>query len=227
MSTTAAGCKFLILLSLAFCARAYAVAEQPSPPCPSAPDASGETLARLALTKPPDRGPLWEVTKDGRRSFLYGTVHVAKLEWDFPGPTIKAALNSSSHLAVEVDPTDPTLAERLVTKNDTNASGDAGHFARAARVSELFRLGCLDESRFSSASVGSKLTSLSLLSARNEGLYPDFAIDSALVGYARATGRRVVELETAEELRAALSGEPVSRETADAQLDALIARLEN
>ena len=227
MSTTAAGCKFLNSV-LTFCVGVYAVAEQPSPPCPSAPDPSGETLARLARTKQPDRGPLWEVTKDGRRSFLYGTVHVAKLEWDFPGPTIKAALNSSSHLAVEVDPTDPTLAARLEPKKKgTKPSGDAGHSARAARVSELFRLGCLDESRFSSASVGSKLTSLSLLSARGEGLYPDFAIDSALVGYARATGKRVVELETAEELLAALSGDPISRETANAHLDALIARLEN
>jgi uncharacterized protein len=56
---------------------------------------------------------LWEISKNGRRSFLYATVHVAKLEWDFPGPTIKEALNASHQVAVEVDLTDPGLAKRL------------------------------------------------------------------------------------------------------------------
>ncbi len=232
MVTTKARWKFLrkslVLVSLVFCVGAHANAEQGTSPCPPAPDASSETLKRLAQTEQPDRGPLWEVTKDGRRSFLYGTVHVAKLEWDFPGPAIKAALNSASHVAVEVDLTDPTLAERLEPKRTgTKPSHDPGHSARAARISKLFRQGCLDESRFSGASSRSKMTSLSLLSARGEGLYPDFAIDSALVGYARVTGKKVVELETAEEQRTALSGSPVSRETANAQLDAVIARLEN
>ena len=33
-----------------------------------------------------DRGFLWKLEKDGRTSWLYGTVHVARLEWAFPGP---------------------------------------------------------------------------------------------------------------------------------------------
>src|ERR1051325_8381668 len=180
--------KSLVLVSVVFCVEAHADAEQAASPCPPAPDASRETLKRLAATEQPDRGPLWEVTKDGRRSFLYGTVHVAKLEWDFPGPTIKAALNDSRHLAVEVDLTDPTLAERLKPKKvRPKPSEDAGHSARAVRVSKLFRQNCLDESRFSGVSLTSKMTSLSLWSAHSEGLTPDFAIDSALVGYARVT----------------------------------------
>ena len=186
--------------------------------CPSAPNSDAKTLRRLARTAQPDRGFLWEVSKNGRRSFLYGTVHVAKLEWDFPGPTIKAALNASHQVAVELDLADPTLAKRLNAQGRELAERSGARLASAkrddlaGRLSVQFRRACLDEAGFADATLGSKATSLSLLSARDEGLYPQQAIDSALVGFARATGKSVIELETSGAQANAMGGGPDSVE---------------
>lgn len=198
--------------------------------CPTAPKADAKTLRRLATTAQPDRGFLWEISKDGRRSYLYATVHVAKLEWDFPGPRVKSALAASQVVAVELDLTDPGLANRL----DEQERGQANRSGRSLAPSALadlverlhvqFRRACVDEGDFAGATLGSKATWLWLLSARDEGLYPQQAIDSALVGFARATGKDVVELETAAEQAEALGGDPESLERGIARLESGEAR---
>jgi uncharacterized protein YbaP (TraB family) len=200
--------------------------------CPSAPNSDAKTLRRLARTAQPDRGFLWEISKNGRRSFLYGTVHVAKLEWDFPGPTIKAALNASQQVAVELDLTDPALAKRLNEQGRELAEKSRTWLAPAKlenlaeRLRVQFRRACLDEAGFGDATLGSKATSLSLLSARDEGLYPEQAIDAALVGFARATGKNVIELETPGEQAYALGGDPESVEREIERLESGEARTE-
>ena len=54
-----------------------------------------------------DRGLLWRVTRDGRSSWLFGTLHVGKPAWARLGPRVTAALQASDVLAVEIDPGDP------------------------------------------------------------------------------------------------------------------------
>ena len=49
----------------------------------------------------------------GRTSWLYGTVHVARLPWMFPGPAVVKALNASRTVALELDMLDPDIARRL------------------------------------------------------------------------------------------------------------------
>lgn len=191
---------------------------QERPECPMMPSSGAAMLRGLAKTIQPDRGPLWEVSKNGRKSFLYGTVHVAKLEWDFPGPTIKLALNASDEIAVELDLTDPNLLKRLNTENQANAAKSNMQLTSADdlnlinRVKKQFQIACLDESNFEGATLASKITSLALLSARDKGLHPQNSIDSALIGYARATGKRVFELETSNEQSEALTNDIASVE---------------
>ena len=204
-----------------------AMADPITDTCSKFPDAGPKAMNRLAKTKQPDRGPLWEVVKDGRRSFLYGTLHVAKLEWDFPGPTIKKALNASQEIAVELDTTNPTLGARMNAPMEINnaAPASAEFIALAARVSEQFRRACLDEANFGSADLSSKVLSLTFLSARDAGLFPDFAIDSSLIGYARITGKKITELETSDEQRRVIGGaNPTSIEGDIARLESGEAR---
>jgi uncharacterized protein YbaP (TraB family) len=195
------------------------MASTSTPKCMELATPSTETLNKLAKITHPDRGLLWEISKDGRRSFLYGTVHVAKLEWDFPGPTIKMALAASQVLAVELDVTDPTLAARMNMSLDAPTMAPEDN-SRDLRVSEQFRRACLDEENFE-GDLTSKINMLTLSSARDLGLYPDFSIDSALIGYARVTGKKIVELETSEEQRRALRRDSLK------SLDEDLAQLEN
>ena len=92
--------------------------------------------------------------------------------------------------------------------------------ALAERLRVQFERACLDEAGFADATLASKAMSLSFLSARDAGLYPQQAIDLALIGFARATGKDVFALETAEEQAQALAGGPES-------LEREIERLEN
>jgi len=186
-----------------------ATATETSSACPTAPKTDAKTLKRLSGTPHPDRGPLWEFSKDGHRSFLYGTVHVAKLEWDFPGATVAQALGASRQLMVELDLSDPMLAKRMQDARrrvlgEPNGTAPEDN-ALVARVSRQFKQACIDEAIFSEATLASKVLWLSMQSARDKGLYPDFAIEAALGGYARANGKPVVELETPDEQTQALS----------------------
>ena len=54
-----------------------------------------------------DHGALWRFEKDGRSGYLYGTIHIANLEWAMPGPTIGRALREAETIAIEADPGDP------------------------------------------------------------------------------------------------------------------------
>jgi uncharacterized protein len=49
-----------------------------------------------------DLGPLWRIEKDGRVSWLYGTVHFGRIEWQAPGPQVSGALRGADLLAVEM-----------------------------------------------------------------------------------------------------------------------------
>ena len=196
-----------------------ATAGDTPPACPDAPKVDAKTLKRLSSTPQPDRGPLWEFSKDGHRSFLYGTVHVAKLEWAFPGTAVAQALNASHQLMVELDTSDPTLVtrmqdvqRRMLGKTADAPPGTTTDDALAARVSEQFKRACVDEAKFAGATLASKVLWLSRQSARDEGLYPAFAIEAALGGYARAKGKPVVELETPDEQVQALFATTVPAE---------------
>jgi len=165
--------------------------------CPVEPQHDSEAFARLIEARQPDRGFLWRVSKNDRESFLYGTAHVAKLAWDFPGPLTTRTLRSSRLLAVELDATDSTLPKRyrdalaavaLPTRESTTAD-EASTFW--SRVNEQTRLACLPPSPRAD-----QLSALGANAARSSGLYPDFAVAAALIGFARATGKSVAELET-------------------------------
>src|SRR4029453_4955101 len=68
---------------------------------------------RASLRNARDRGFLWKLRKDGRVSYLYGTVHGGRLEWMYPGPTVMAALRASDTIALELDVLDPDIQDRL------------------------------------------------------------------------------------------------------------------
>ncbi|MFJ3058953.1 TraB/GumN family protein [Herbaspirillum sp. NPDC087042] len=182
-------------------------AQESNKDCPPPLQVSSEQVEQLARSQQPDRGPLWELSKDGRRSYLYGTVHVAKLEWDIPGPVVRRALIASRVLLVELDVTQPEIGQQMIAPMpDQAVETDSAHYrALAWRVSKQFHKACLNEAGFGEASLSSKLNSLILLSARDAGLYPDLGIDLAITGFVKHFKKPVVALETVEEQRVLIS----------------------
>lgn len=176
--------------------------------CPPALHVSKEDMQRLARSGQPDRGPLWELSKNGHRSYLYSTIHVAKLEWDFPGPIVTRALMASKTLAVELDIGKPETGQRMLAPMPMQAADATSprYQAMEQEVGEQFKKACIDERIFAGAGLAIKLASLSVLSARNAGLYPDLSIDSSILGFARYFKKKILELETTDEQRAVLGG---------------------
>ena len=81
--------------------------------CPPQAQAPTPQQVKAAAANARDRGMLWRLSRDGRTSYLYGSIHVGKLDWAFPGPQVRGALAAVDTLALEIDVGDPQMAARM------------------------------------------------------------------------------------------------------------------
>ncbi len=147
-----------------------------------------------------DRGLLWRVTRDGRTSWLYGTLHVGKPAWRRFGPQVAAALRASDVLALEIDPSDPALLAALEELQPTAALPAT----LQTRLDQAYQRACLSPDAMATLHPVLQATTLTVLEARWLGMDPGYAMEQLLVAQARAGGRRVVSLETAAQQKAVL-----------------------
>ena len=163
--------------------------------CPPAPVPFTAAERQAGEQTPQDRGLLWRIEKDGRTSHLYATVHLARREWAFPGPQVRAALAASDRAAFELDLLDPKVLEAL--QRAARERPDAARLppqaqrkiARAARQACVH--GALDGLR-----PELQVVTLVSLSLRRDGLDPAWGIDGVLMRRAQALGVPTVSLET-------------------------------
>ena len=147
---------------------------------------------------PHDRGLLWRVTRDGRSSWLFGTLHVGKPAWRRLGPQLAAALKASDVLALEIDPTDPALLAALAETAPPKALPEA----LRARLQKAYERACVAPEALAALHPVLQATTLTVLEARWLGMDPGFALEQLLV--AQGPARRVVSLESAAQQKAAL-----------------------
>jgi len=196
---------------LAFAGPAAAQGGQPGPAQPAAascppvvaPEAAASAAPGTPASAPADRGFLWRISRDGRTSWLYGTVHLAQREWATPGPRVAAALRASEVLALEIDVDDPAMATRLRAA----MAAQPGHAlppALAERLDRQRALACLPPGVAAVMSPELLATTLVVLAARADGLDPAWGVDPALGRAARALGLPVLSLETPEKQLALL-----------------------
>jgi len=172
--------------------------------CP--PTAEPLTAERLnaGMKTAKDHGFLWRISKDGRVSYLYGTIHAARPEWMFPGPTVISALRASDTLALEVDVLDPDVQRRLLAS--ILAQRNDGLPAELTyRLDRQIKAECIDDAfTFAKFAPEFQVASLSVMAARRDGLDPANAIDLVLSAVAREFGKPVASLETPESQMQAL-----------------------
>jgi len=181
----------------------------PKPVCPqpaAVPDLSPAAMGR-ALQQAVDRGLLWRIEKDGRSSWLYGTMHLGKAEWIFPGARVLRALMQSDTLALELDLLDPATLAAFSAPADRAATARVLTPERRHRLDRQAAVACMPESALAMLRPILQVTTLSMLAARSEGLYGDYGSEAFLSGLARARGKPVVALETAAEQLKMLGGD--------------------
>lgn len=178
-----------------------AAAQDDCPPPPAPPTAGALAEAQRGAR---DRGFLWRIEKDGHTSWLYGTVHLARLEWVFPGPRVREALAMSGTLALELDLLDAETQRRLAAGSAARP-GETLSTELRLRIERRARLECAAPAAIAPLRPEFQVAALSMLSGRRLGLEPDYGIDGALAALARREGKPVVALETADDQLRAMS----------------------
>jgi uncharacterized protein len=177
-------------------APALAPAPSAPPACPPAPRPytqqeieDGERLAR-------NRGFLFEVRKDGRLSYLYGTSHIGRRDWVFLGPMVVEALGSVDRIALELDLGDADVLQRLQTGVQRRANSPALPASIEQRLRAARQAACADEL----AALRPEFQSISLagLALRGDGFDPAYGIDAVITEFAVASGKPILGLETPE-----------------------------
>ncbi len=210
-------------------ARAAAVSEPgiAAPPaiaadvrCP--PEAAAPTPEQAAgfVRDAVDSGLLWKATKDGRVVYLYGTIHVAKLSWAFPGRDVLQAVKASDVVALELDMTDPDVLGRLRKAIERRPDAPPLPEALQRRLEAQMAANCVAPDRLATMRPELQAVTVDMMTGRQFGLYPDFGIDMVIAGVASALKKPIRSLETPESQAALLvSDDPA--ETARAVGDVL------
>jgi uncharacterized protein YbaP (TraB family) len=171
-----------------------AAAAEPAVACPPPLPAQAGTAPER------DRGLLWRVTRDGRSSWLYGTLHVGKPAWRRFGPQLAAALRASDVLALEIDPADPALLAALGELQPASLLPET----LQARLDQAYARACISREAMATLHPVLQATTLTVMEARWLGMDPAYAMEQLLAAQVRANGRRVVSLETVAQQKALL-----------------------
>jgi hypothetical protein len=203
----------LVLALLAVAARAAEPAASCPPPLPGA----RSTAAAAAI----DRGLLWRLTRDGRSSYLYGTLHLGKPAWRRFGPRLQAALRASDVVALELDPGAPGLLQEMARSRPPQPLPDA----LQQRLARAYQRACVAAGSLALLHPLLQVSTLAVLEGRWLGLDPGYAPEQLLAARAAARGRRVEALESAAQQVLALV--PDDEAQARAMLDESLQQLED
>jgi uncharacterized protein YbaP (TraB family) len=164
--------------------------------CP--PQASQPTPEQMqaAAAKAKDRGMLWRISKDGRTSYLFGTIHLGKLDWAFHGQQVRSALMAADTVALEIDVTDRAIVSRL--KPPPGAAVPVLPEALRKRLDQQITLACIPKEAIAAQHPVMQAIALSGLDARWVGYDLAYAQEFFLAGFAQATKKPVISLETPE-----------------------------
>ena len=188
--------RWVLALLGGLCVAAAAPA-QPAAASSCPPQATAPTPQQLqdAAARATDRGFLWRASKDGRTSYLYGTIHVGKLDWAFAGPQLRAAFDASPTLALELDPFDPSVQEDVRRATDPPP---ALPVALAARLARQRQRACLPAQALAAMHPLMQAMTVVLVDSARDGLHVAYGLEFTLSGMARARGMPVLSLETAQ-----------------------------
>jgi uncharacterized protein YbaP (TraB family) len=190
--------------------------------CPPVAAAPTEQQMKEAVAAAQDHGMLWRISKDGHSSYLYGTLHIGKLAWAFPGPRVMAALHEVDAMALELDPSDPSIRQVLTEGSQSNLALPP---ALAQRLARQFKLACVDVGLFAKVHPVMQVVTLSVLAARTEGLDAGWGQEMVLAEVAHALKRPITSLETPQsQLKALIPDDP---QEARMVVDDALSQLEN
>jgi uncharacterized protein YbaP (TraB family) len=174
-----------------------------APACPPIAQKPTPEEMKAGIHNARDHGFLWRISKDGHTSYLYGTIHIAKADWMYPGPSVWQALRAADTIALELDMMDPDIQKRL-TRGMASMHKNALPESTAKRIAQQASLECVQYDVMAKMIPEFQVTTLTFLAARWDGLDTAYAIDAVLAGLGHGMHKNTVSLETPELQLAAL-----------------------
>jgi uncharacterized protein YbaP (TraB family) len=165
--------------------------------CPPVVEQPAPEAVQAAMRKARDHGFLWRISKNGRTSYLFGTIHVAKFDWMFPGPSVMQAIQAADTVALELDGLDADMQNRLVAGMASMPSA-ALPASLVKRIQQLAGAECIPYEALAKLSPELQVTTLTMMVGRRDGLEASYAIDTVLAGIGHGAKKNMVSLETPE-----------------------------
>jgi uncharacterized protein len=182
-----------LLAFVLFVALVGAASAQDSCPPPVGMPTQAQLQAAQKLAK--DRGFLWRISKDGRSSYLYGTIHIAKLDWVFPGIEMRKALSETDSLALELNLLEPDTLSQL-TRGATQTVPTALPPALLERLARQAQASCVPIDLLTPLRPEFQIITLTVMALRKDGLEAAYGIDMVLAGMAQSGKKPIRSLET-------------------------------
>jgi uncharacterized protein len=200
--------RILVLLSASLVATTV-FAQKDAPNCPAAPtQPSQEKIQELAKSAK-DRGFLWKIEKDGRTSYLFGTMHVNKLEWSMPGAKTMAAVRDSDVIALELDILDPKIQTQMSDPANFGIKPLQLPVKMKQRMEVVAQRACAPIAMIASMHPVMQIATVAVFDARFSNLEFGYGSEIVLSGAAGAMKKPIIGLETPEiQMRALMAGEP-------------------
>ncbi len=174
-------------------------AEKSEVRCPPEPTSEmSDAEAQRGMDRAKNHGFMWRITKGDHTSFLYGTIHIGKFDWMFPGDKVIDALSSSDTMALELDAMDTGLQARLGKLMIEMSSGTSLPEALQVRMQKQAAAACVPYNTISGLFPAMQIVMVSMLASRLDGLEPAYAVDPVLAGVGHELEMNVVSLETPE-----------------------------
>lgn len=149
-----------------------------------------------------DRGLLWRISRDGRESFLYGTLHAGRPEWFALGPRTEASLSRAGTLALEIDVTDPAVQAALQGATQGPPRVLPAELMRSLRAA--WATECLPADALDRGAAEFHVMQLGVAQAQRQGLFALYGAESVLLVRSLGRQRPVVGLESVQTQLSAL-----------------------
>lgn len=184
----------------------FAQLETSTCPPPLAQPTVQEIQERLKTAR--DRGFLWRIEKGGSAAYLYGSMHVGKLDWVLPGPKTSAALQSSGVIALELDVLDPQVQAQMADPSRFGIKNVALPQPLKQRMEVIANRVCAPVAALAGMHPLMQLIAVTILDARFSNLEAGYGTEMFLSGFAKGAKKSLDSLETPEmQVRALFAGE--------------------
>ncbi|WP_051236453.1 TraB/GumN family protein [Ottowia thiooxydans] len=163
-----------------------------------------EAALSAAAQQAQDRGFLWKISKAGKHSYLYGTIHLGRLEWWAPGPKVQAAMDDSRVLALEMDLSDTATVTQLMQGMRAQAGDSRLAPELTARLRQQAESECIDWKPLEGLRTEFQLSTVLVAAARRHRLEPAYGAETMLTAMAKHQKKPLRALETVDEQLSAL-----------------------